>query len=142
RTERRLWAQAPVALPRGPPLTIDWAIPFGASSASGGRSCHRRSSARVAGSPASLAAANLPRRRPVRRERRSRGAAPLKRPGPGDEVNVVTPWWMIGCAVGAGAMLLAWARVRAVSRHRIEEALPECRIAELEPGRFRVIGRV
>ena len=49
---------------------------------------------------------------------------------------------MIGCAVGAGAMLLAWARLRALSRHRIEEALPECRIAELEPGRFRVIGRV
>lgn len=54
----------------------------------------------------------------------------------------MTPWVVVGCAWIAGLLLLLWSRARARASRTIEEALPECTIAELEPGRFRVRGRV
>lgn len=41
-----------------------------------------------------------------------------------------------------GSALLAWGRARLRAGRVLEEALPECTVAELEPGRFRLVGRV
>jgi hypothetical protein len=54
----------------------------------------------------------------------------------------VTPWGVILGVWSAGALLVWWSRARARAAQPIDEALPECTIAELEPGRFRVRGHI
>lgn len=51
-------------------------------------------------------------------------------------------WPVVLGALFGGLSFLAWAHLRTVLGRRLEEALPECSIADLEPGRFRVLGRV
>ncbi|HJL14800.1 MAG TPA: hypothetical protein RMH99_04040 [Sandaracinaceae bacterium LLY-WYZ-13_1] len=51
-------------------------------------------------------------------------------------------WTFVAVALAAGIGLLLWGRARARSDGQLEEALPECRLVDLEPGRFRVTGRV
>lgn len=52
------------------------------------------------------------------------------------------PWIIVAGAFGAGLMMLVWGRVRARATHTLVEAVPDCTIAELEPGRYRLVGRV
>jgi hypothetical protein len=54
----------------------------------------------------------------------------------------VTHWMVVAGALGAGAALLVWGGARLRGRRSLAEAVPECRIAELEAGRFRLVGRV
>ena len=54
----------------------------------------------------------------------------------------MTPWFIVAASLVGGALLLGWGRARVRAGRSLEEALPACSIAELEPGRFRVIGRV
>jgi hypothetical protein len=51
-------------------------------------------------------------------------------------------WTIVATALVAGATLLLWGRARARRGGSLREALPDCRIADLEVGRFRVTGRV
>ena len=54
----------------------------------------------------------------------------------------VSPWLLVGICFVLGSALLAWGRARLRAGRVLEEALPECTVAELEPGRFRLVGRV
>jgi hypothetical protein len=54
----------------------------------------------------------------------------------------LTPWLFVAGCLILGAALLAWGRARLRARNPIEEALPVSEIGELEPGRFRIVGRV
>jgi hypothetical protein len=54
----------------------------------------------------------------------------------------VSPWVMVAGAWVFGVFFMALGRLRARREDTIEEALPECSIANLEAGRFRVRGRV
>lgn len=50
-------------------------------------------------------------------------------------------WSFVATVMGIGVLMLIVARLRA-RPPALREALPECRIAELEPGRYRVCGRI
>lgn len=54
----------------------------------------------------------------------------------------MSPWVMVVGAWAFGAVFLALSRMRARRDSSIDEALPECAIADLSTGRFRVRGRV
>lgn len=54
----------------------------------------------------------------------------------------MSPWLLVVVCLFVGAALLTVGRARVQARRELEEALPECEIGELEPGRFRVVGRV
>jgi hypothetical protein len=49
---------------------------------------------------------------------------------------------VVAGSLGTGAALLLWCSARFRRKPPIEEAIRDCRIAELEVGRFRVVGRV
>lgn len=51
-------------------------------------------------------------------------------------------WPIVTSAFLGGVGLVLWGSLRSRRGRRLAEALPECRIAELEPGRFQVTGRV
>ncbi|MGE0788955.1 MAG: hypothetical protein AB7S26_25005 [Sandaracinaceae bacterium] len=51
-------------------------------------------------------------------------------------------WWIVAMCALLGAGLLAWGKVRMRARRSVDEALPQVRIGDLEPGRFRVVGRI
>jgi hypothetical protein len=53
----------------------------------------------------------------------------------------VSPWIIVSFAIACGGLLLLLCRFRARPTG-VEEALPWCPIAELEAGRFRIVGRV
>ncbi|MGF1466943.1 MAG: hypothetical protein ACFCGT_12495 [Sandaracinaceae bacterium] len=52
------------------------------------------------------------------------------------------PWIFVSATFLAGLSLVLVGRRRGWRRRLLDEAVPECAIAELEPGRFRVRGRV
>jgi len=54
----------------------------------------------------------------------------------------MTPWIIVGVALLAGIGMLVASRWRARRGLRVPEAVRGCAIGELEPGRFRVVGRV
>ncbi len=54
----------------------------------------------------------------------------------------MTAWALVAISVALGGALLAWGRARLRAGATLEEALPTCAIGELEPGRFRLVGRV
>ena len=51
-------------------------------------------------------------------------------------------WSVVVSVLGGGLALVLWGVARARRTRPLDEALPECPIAELEPGRFRLVGRV
>ena len=70
---------------------------------------------------------------------------PLRTPVTGPKISSedieMTLWTIIGGALSFGLFALAVSRWRARAG-TVPEAVPSCDIAELEPGRFRIVGRV